>query len=238
MNIADDPRFAFQYRWFFQLGEKLMRRYVLPRFEKYDGPIDYIETGVCQGASLVWALENFGRDNGLFVGIDPFLNSRHWHEDEGEGHRAAARANITAWYKGKTPADFTNGISIWNEGSRKPTCQLTAQSSQDYLLTERRPFDVAYCDGSHNADAAILDIILLFRLLRDGGVLIIDDYDRKVRGGRPQVYPAVKAFESCYEGFFDRIFEHQKAIGYVKRPRRRRGFPPILEQGPIIEPSS
>jgi SAM-dependent methyltransferase len=234
MSIADDPRFRWNYKWFAQLTAQLWSRYLLPRFK--DRPVAYLECGTCEAMSLVWSLENFGKHGGLFVGIDPFLNSRHWHEDEGERHKTAALANISAWYGIEPP---TNPASDWGwQIDGLPTCELHREDSASYLLTEHRAFDVCYVDGAHNADQAILDIVLMFRLLRDGGVIVIDDYDRKVRGGRPQVKPAVDAFEVTFEGNFDVLYRHQKQVAFIKRPRRRRGFPPILEQGPIIEPSS
>ncbi len=239
------PCGTYQHVWFRDLSAKLWERYLLPRFERRE-PVWYCETGTCEAMSLIWALEHFNKPGALCVGIDPFWNSRHWHVQEGDEHRKATVSNVSAWFtwEHRTDDHCLDGVNqsetlpkeyIWSS-TDGPRCEVHAESSDVYLQRETRRFDVCFVDGSHNADIALLDIILMFRLLKDGGVLIVDDYDREIRGGRPQVKPAVDAFVMAFRGYFDRLYEHQRQIAFVKRPRRRRGYPPILECGPVIQP--
>ncbi len=44
------------------------------------------------------------------------------------------------------------------------------------LSTGEKRFDLIYIDGSHTAPDVLLDAVLAFRLLRIGGVMILDDY--------------------------------------------------------------
>ena len=44
------------------------------------------------------------------------------------------------------------------------------------LSTGERRFDLVYIDGSHTAPDVLLDAVLAFRLLRIGGIMILDDY--------------------------------------------------------------
>jgi predicted O-methyltransferase YrrM len=44
------------------------------------------------------------------------------------------------------------------------------------LLTEGRRFDLAFIDGNHRFDGVFLDLIYLGRLVRAGGIIILDDY--------------------------------------------------------------
>lgn len=46
----------------------------------------------------------------------------------------------------------------------------------DDMLTTGRRFDLIYVDGSHTRDDALLDSILAWRLLQQGGIIIWDDY--------------------------------------------------------------
>jgi len=44
------------------------------------------------------------------------------------------------------------------------------------LSTGEKRYDLVYIDGSHTAADVLLDAVLAFRLLRIGGVMIMDDY--------------------------------------------------------------
>ncbi|CAL8968264.1 hypothetical protein RHODGE_RHODGE_03721 [Rhodoplanes serenus] len=46
----------------------------------------------------------------------------------------------------------------------------------DRLVQEGRRFDVIYVDGSHRRDDVLVDAVLSWQLLADGGVMIFDDY--------------------------------------------------------------
>ncbi|MFI4896963.1 MAG: class I SAM-dependent methyltransferase [Phycisphaerales bacterium JB059] len=43
------------------------------------------------------------------------------------------------------------------------------------LIDAGRRFDLAFIDGQHNFDATLIDAVYLLRLLRPGGLLVIDD---------------------------------------------------------------
>jgi predicted O-methyltransferase YrrM len=45
------------------------------------------------------------------------------------------------------------------------------------LLSAGRQFDLGFVDGNHRFDAVFLDLYYLGRLVRKGGVIILDDYD-------------------------------------------------------------
>jgi predicted O-methyltransferase YrrM len=44
------------------------------------------------------------------------------------------------------------------------------------LLAEGRSFDLAFVDGNHRFDGVFLDLIYLGRLVRNGGIIFVDDY--------------------------------------------------------------
>lgn len=64
---------------------------------------------------------------------------------------------------------------------------------------EHNSFAVIYVDGSHYAHDALFDIVLSWRLLRSGGVMICDDYGWLL-GDDPIKSPkaAIDAFMTCY----------------------------------------
>jgi predicted O-methyltransferase YrrM len=76
--------------------------------------------------------------------------------------------------------------------------------SFDFLvraLAEHRRFDGVYVDGDHEAKFAIEDIVLSWRLLTIGGVMVIDDYEWPMPEGKRHLLPprpAVDAFLAMY----------------------------------------
>jgi predicted O-methyltransferase YrrM len=44
------------------------------------------------------------------------------------------------------------------------------------LLNDRRQFDLAFVDGNHRFDGVFVDLVFLRRLVRPGGIVIVDDY--------------------------------------------------------------
>ena len=44
------------------------------------------------------------------------------------------------------------------------------------LLGEQRRFDLAFVDGNHRFDAVFVDLFYLGRLVRPGGIIVLDDY--------------------------------------------------------------
>ena len=61
-------------------------------------------------------------------------------------------------------------------------------------------YDIIYVDGSHNADDVLEDAVLSWRLLKDGGLLIFDDYETPNPFVPPQGKPkiTIAAFVRCY----------------------------------------
>jgi predicted O-methyltransferase YrrM len=45
------------------------------------------------------------------------------------------------------------------------------------FLQEGRQFDLAFVDGNHRFDSVFVDLFFLGRLVRRGGVVVLDDYD-------------------------------------------------------------
>jgi hypothetical protein len=72
------------------------------------------------------------------------------------------------------------------------------------MLAEDEPkFDLIYIDGSHLACDVFLDAALAFALLRDGGVLIFDDYEYTTGENEGERFkhpkPAIDAFMYVHE---------------------------------------
>lgn len=239
-QAAWKPKGTFSHHWFANLTARLWQQFVLPHFAKHEGPLNYLEVGVAEGQSLLFALEHFGRPGGLFVGIDPFLPSRNWKPEEGNQHRDRALDNLSIFFGSKPDRQqsFDDGRHWFRFVKDRLACEIFPQPSGEHLRREQRQFDVVYIDGNHDAPHAMLDVMLGFNLLREGGLLIVDDYERYMRGGRPQVKPTCDAFEMIFWGYWDCLYRHPKQVCYEKVRRRRRGeYPPMMVRGPVVSPA-
>ena len=80
--------------------------------------------------------------------------------------------------------------------------------SEDALPTlPKEHFDIIYIDGSHYAAHVLADAVLSFPLLKNGGILIFDDYKlqtKKDPHNNPQT--GIDAFLHVYKHHFDTLF--------------------------------
>jgi predicted O-methyltransferase YrrM len=71
------------------------------------------------------------------------------------------------------------GLQVLEEAGVAPLVEYHAEESQialPRLLSQGRGFDLAFVDGNHRFDGVFLDLVHLGRLLRRGGIVVVDDY--------------------------------------------------------------
>jgi len=116
----------------------------------------YLEVGVFEGRSLLWMLEKvLTHPTSTAVAVDIFMDE----------YEASYDANILA-------SGAAQRVTKIKEPSRTALRKLPLDS-----------FDIIYIDGSHTADDVLADAVLSWDLLREGGLIIFDDY---AWGGRPK----------------------------------------------------
>ena len=72
------------------------------------------------------------------------------------------------------------GLDILNDAGLSSILEFYGDESQivlPQLLEQGREFDLAFIDGNHRFDYVFLDLYYLGRLIRRGGVIILDDYN-------------------------------------------------------------
>ena len=72
------------------------------------------------------------------------------------------------------------GLQVLEEAGVGELVEHHAEFSEIALpqfLKEGRTFDLGFIDGNHRFDAVFLDLFYLGRLVRRGGILILDDYN-------------------------------------------------------------
>jgi len=200
--------------------EQLWNRMLLPLQPR---PTKILELGNWESASALWTLHNLKPE--LWVGVDPWIPDRRWHKDRYEEARSHFFHNVST-YLGSEPAmpSFEGARSssgraikhVWRSENR--AAYQIEISSQDYLrhgIDEDfpgQPFDCAYIDAAHSAYEAMLDMMLAWRKLRGGGLMIIDDLNRRYHNGRCCVYEAARGFFETVEWNCTHVFENKRQL--------------------------
>ena len=116
--------------------------------------LSYLEIGCYEGRSAIWMLENIlSHESSEMTCVDPYPD----HVGEDVKQRFLANVRLSG------AAERVHLI-------------------QGYSQTALRPlpldhFDIIYIDGDHRAAPVLEDAVLSWRLLKQRGIMIFDDYD-------------------------------------------------------------
>jgi predicted O-methyltransferase YrrM len=109
-----------------------------------------IEVGLALGMSALFLSQAVLQRGGRHTAIDPFQDES-WN---GAGRRTLKDAGV------------------------EQSVELIEQESQlalPRLVTEGREFDLAFVDGDHRFEGVFIDLYFMTRLVKPGGVVIVDD---------------------------------------------------------------
>ncbi len=153
--------------------------------------VRYLEIGVYEGRSMIWMLENIlTHPTSRATGIDIFTCP-------------------------DLKKIFLSNLKISGYAYKVKTITGNSQIELKYLPPNS--FDFIYIDGSHYAKNVLADIVLSWPLLKNNGLLILDDYG--LGGGlplerRPQI--AIDAFVAAYRNEIN-IIHHDYQVIVRKR---------------------
>lgn len=125
-------------------------------------PRAIVEIGSFEGRSTLWFLDNLLRHpDSRIACIDTFAG--------GAEHSAAQTEGLLDRF----------GANLAESGQAHKAEILRCDSATGLLRLLARgdpAADLVYVDGSHEAPDVLTDLVLAFRLLRPGGVILCDDY--------------------------------------------------------------
>lgn len=158
--------------------------------------LHYLEIGAFEGRSIIWMLENILTDpSSRVTAIDVFMPE----------YEPTFDANMAA------------------SGAGDRITKLVGPSQARLRPLEPNSFDIIYVDGSHTADDVLADAVLAWPLLREGGLMIFDDYDWT---GRTNASPlplellplmAIDAFITAYRNEID-VLHHDYQVIVRRKP--------------------
>ena len=117
----------------------------------------YLEVGPFEGRSFFWLLDNiFMHATTRATAIDIF------------------ETGTSTWYIGEFEARFRKNAKI--SGREKDITIIKGYSQVELRSLPLESFDLIYIDGSHATNDVLADIVLSWGLLKNGGIIILDDY--------------------------------------------------------------
>jgi predicted O-methyltransferase YrrM len=169
--------YEFTHDWFTSNADS-WRKHVVPRLPR---PFRWLEIGSCEGRSACWMLDEVMQSGDKITCVDVWPTS-------GDDVQVPSYLD--------SEARFDRNVAGRAEKVRSQSFDFLVQA-----LAEQRRFDGIYVDGDHEAKVAIEDIMLSWRLLNVGGVMVIDDYEWPMPEGNRHLLPpkpAVDAFLAIY----------------------------------------
>jgi hypothetical protein len=195
----------FTTDWFERDAEEKFQKYLSN--ELCD---DYLEIGVCEGASTIWVLDNLRAKRA--VGVD-------WWTD-GKGNQR--RQKVFSGYRRQAHKNL-NPYS---------NCELYHTTSRKYMGACEDQFDLIYIDGDHSGSGCMRDLIMAYELLKvnthkrelatgveqkAGGILVVDDLQRSTsRNGQYECRLAVDLFAALMMGRMYKLWEDGRQCAFVR----------------------
>lgn len=144
---------------------------------------DYLEIGSFEGLSTCWMtrLLEMHSDNPSITSID-FFGKEGKHGDYSNRFD-------------KNIANFIKNIEVTKIQSHSTPALVD-------LKQKKKEYDLVYVDGSHHALDVIVDASICWKMLRDMGVIVFDDYFWFEDQNSKNVLHAVNAFLNLVEGEF------------------------------------
>jgi len=158
-KIGYDKAYQFRTEWFSRhipIWEVALKEF------KGKPDVHYLEIGLFEGRSAFWVLENIlTHPTARLTGIDPFLVDYKYSP---------------SYYKESNDYKTTFYSNLKLSGLENKTTVIEGFSQVELRKLPLKSYDIIYIDGSHETSDCMEDAILCWRLLKDGGVLIFDDY--------------------------------------------------------------
>jgi predicted O-methyltransferase YrrM len=151
-------------------------------------PVNYLEIGTFEGRSMVWMLENV----------------------------------LTHPTSRATGIDFHIRPSYLGNLALAKGCDkvknIQAMSHRALKTLPAETFDLVYIDGSHQTQDVLIDAVMAFDLVKDGGLILFDDYELFYSWQAGQrVKNAIDAFVAGYRDRLE-VVHHEYQVLVKKRP--------------------
>lgn len=177
--MSDEYKFTQDwFHWAPEVWERLIP--LLPERKRF------LELGSFEGRSTIWTVENMMEDGGEIVCVDTW--------EGGEEHKVDGDQNFDV-----VADNFNNNMYVLERKYPDRRVNKVVSTTYEALRFSKGDFDFIYIDASHKAKDVLTDACMAWPLLKNGGVMVFDDYlwgDPRDALHRPKL--AVDAFINLF----------------------------------------
>lgn len=171
--------------WFNPSYFKILNQY------KNINNINFLEIGSFEGMGTNYFIDNFlTGDNSVITCVDPWIK-----------YSESTITKMNEW--DNLINENTYNIFINNTNYNKNKIIIKKGLSIDILPTLEKIYDFIYIDGDHSEKAVWLDAIYSFKILRNNGIIIFDDYNWNTGDKSPK--NAIDKFLYEYKNYIEVI---------------------------------
>jgi len=175
---------------------------VLDHFKSKDN-INFLEIGSFEGKSANYFIDNFlDGKNSFITCVDPFIK-----------YGESTLTKMSEWDVYINESTYDKFLK--NTFNNKDKIILKRGLSVDILPTLDCIYDFIYIDGDHSEDAVWLDAIYSFKILKEGGIIVFDDYEWNV--GKKSPKAAIDRFLREYRDYIEILDINFQVV--VKKPK-------------------
>jgi predicted O-methyltransferase YrrM len=133
-----------------------------------------LEIGSFEGKSTIWFLDNMLQNkNSTITCVDPWMS---YSQDHDSINSYSKEKNEWDLIERKTKEIFLHNIVESTNSSKVIIRQGFSDKVLPSLITEQKIYDIIFIDGNHTAPYVMMDTIMSWGLLKNGGIIIFDDY--------------------------------------------------------------
>ena len=140
----------------------------------------FLEIGSFEGRSTCWLLQNGLASDGTMVCVDTFKPS---------------------WYEGGDLLEIftTNVRDAKKKGQILSTFAMDSFKALNQLAQQKTNFDFVYIDGDHSPSGVLTDAVIAWHLLRQGGIMLFDDYEYDAEPTKVGIQGFMQGFVGKYD---------------------------------------
>jgi len=171
--------------------------------------LKFLEIGLLEGQGTRYFFEQFLGQTGSLVGVDPFIEYSKATVAKIEGFDKVINESLEERFLVNTK-EFADRITLHKGLSQDVLPKLEADT-----------FDMAFVDGDHSRDAVSVDARECFRLVKNGGYIVFDDYGWGYKD-RPETSPK-DAIDAFLHAHIDELSVVHKAWCVIVRVMKTKG---------------
>jgi predicted O-methyltransferase YrrM len=134
-----------------------------------------LEIGSFEGKSTVWFLENILQNKKSSITcVDPWMNFSQDHDSLNSYYRENNDHDLV---ERKTKEVFLHNITESTYRDKVIVKQGLSNEVLPSLIVQKEKYDIIFIDGNHTAPYVMMDAVMSWSLLKEGGFMIFDDYN-------------------------------------------------------------